>query len=238
MSEFTYIGKELELFAQAKNWKSYIKSFLKKYIHGNVLEVGAGLGSNTQLLKDSSYSQWLSLEPDYQLFQILENSLVSNDLTNCSAYYGTIDNLSQDKLFETILYLDVLEHIENDQEELIKSAQHLKDNGYLIILGPAHQELFTPFDEAIGHYRRYNKTSLKKVIPSEIEIIKVIYLDSVGLLASLGNKIILKQSTPSLKQIGLWDNFMVPLSKYLDFLLLYNIGKSILLIGQKKIITF
>lgn len=233
MSQVTYIGTELELFAQAKNWKNYIRFLLKKYIQGNVLEVGAGIGNNTQLLINSSCSNWLSLEPDIKLCQMLEHSIKSNDLLNCSARNGTVDSLTEEELFDSILYLDVLEHIEDDQDEVIQSLEHLKPGGHLIILGPAHQGLFTPFDTAIGHYRRYNKSTLKRVLPKDIEIIKLAYLDSVGLLASLANKLILKQSKPTLKQIKTWDNLMVPLSRNLDPLLGYNIGKSILLIGKK-----
>jgi hypothetical protein len=62
----------------------------------------------------------------------------------------------------------------------------------------------------------------------------MIYLDSVGLLASLANKMFLKQSQPTLKQIKLWDNLMVPLSKKLDPVLGHTLGKSLLLIGKKN----
>ena len=234
MSQFTYIGTELELFAEAKNWKKYIRLLLRKYIKGDVLEVGAGIGSHTKLLSCYPYSKWLCLEPDPKLLQALEYSIESNGITNCYVENGTIDSLKPEDLFDSILYIDVLEHIRNDQKEVSKVSQHLKTDGYLIILGPAHQWLFTPFDAAIGHYRRYNKQTLKGVMPDEIEVIKLAYLDCVGLLASFGNKLLLRQSQPTLKQIKLWDNFMVPMSKILDTALGYRFGKSILLVGRKR----
>ena len=233
MSQFTYVGTELELFAQAKNWKNYIRVLLSKYIKGDVLEVGAGIGSNTRLLCRSPYSQWLCLEPDNQLFHALEQSIDLNGIINCYARNGTIDSLTNEQFFDSILYLDVLEHIHNDNQEVIKVSQHLKANGNLVILGPAHQRLFTPFDAAIGHYRRYSKSSLKAIIPDNLKIVKCLYLDSVGLLASLGNKLILKQSQPTLKQIQVWDSLMVPISRTLDPIFRYRLGKSILLIGKK-----
>jgi hypothetical protein len=235
MSQFTYIGTELELFAQAKNWKNYIRFLLRQYIRGDVLEVGAGMGSNTKLLSHSQYSQWLCLEPDFELFQRLEQTIAANALINCDAQNGTVDSLNQGQVFDSILYTDVLEHIEDDGTEIIKAAQHLKVDGNLIVLGPAHQWLFTPFDAAIGHYRRYNKPMLKKILPEEIEIIKFVYLDCIGLLASLANKLVLKQSQPTLKQIKIWDQWMVPLSKKLDPATGYRLGKSILLVGRKRV---
>ena len=233
MSQFTYVGTELELFAEAKNWKNYIRVLLKKYIKGDVLEVGAGIGSNTRLLCRSQYSKWLCLEPDNELFHALEQLIDLNGIPNCFARNGTVDILNEDQLFDSILYIDVLEHIRDDQEELIKASQHLKTEGNLIILGPAHQWLFTPFDSAIGHYRRYNKPMLQEVLPDDLEVIKLAYLDCVGLLASLGNKLLLKQSKPKLKQIKMWDKFMVPISKKLDPKIGYRFGKSILLVGRK-----
>lgn len=236
MSNFRYIGTELSLFAQATNWKAYVKILLNEYIKGDVLEIGAGIGTNTHLLCSSYYRKWLCLEPDTMLFNSLQHSININNITNCSALNGTIDLLNQEQLFDSILYIDVLEHIYNDKEEILKAFQHLKTNGNLIILSPAHQWLFTPFDSAIGHYRRYSKSTLKAVLPNDIEIIKVGYLDCIGLLASLGNKLILKQSQPTVKQITLWDKFMVPISRIFDKILGYKFGKSILFIGRKRLL--
>ena len=234
MTQFTYIGTELELFARAKNWKKYIKFILRKYLKGNVLEVGAGLGSNTKLLSNSQYKNWLCLEPDPELFEGLKEAIATNDIINCQAQNGTINNLDSGQVFEIILYLDVLEHIEGDRAELTKVSKHLQIGGNLIILSPAHQWLFSPFDAAIGHYRRYNKRSLQAIIPENIAIVRVAYLDCVGLMASLANKLLLKQSQPTLKQIQVWDRLMVTLSRRLDPLLGYQLGKSILLVGKKK----
>ena len=234
MTQFTYIGTELELFSHAKNWKNYLKYQLRKYIKGSVLEVGAGLGSNTSLLSNTSYDKWLSLEPDSELFASLKTLVDNQQIPNCAAHHGTIESLDSQQLFDSILYIDVLEHIETDTQEALNASSHLKNGGHLIILGPAHQWLFTPFDTAIGHYRRYDKSSLKKVMPNDMEIIRLIYLDSVGLLASLANKLFLKQSQPTLKQIKTWDQFMVPFSKKIDPLLGYSLGKSVLLVGRKK----
>jgi SAM-dependent methyltransferase len=234
MKSFTYIGTELELFSEAKNWKNYLKKIIIPYLHGDVLEVGTGLGSNTVLFRECSYGKWLCLEPDSQFVQILKSSIELNRIPRCSATQGTINNLKDIERFDTILYMDVLEHIEDDYGEVKKAYKHLKVGGNLIIIGPAHQWLFTPFDESIGHYRRYTKASLKSLLSNYMEIVKLDYLDCVGLLASLGNKLILKQSKPTLKQIKTWDRLMVPISSKLDSFLGYRLGKSIILIIKKN----
>jgi hypothetical protein len=234
MNHFHYIGTELELFSEAKNWKKYIRSLLSRYIKGHVLEVGAGIGSHTKAISYYSYKDWLCLEPDLHLFQDLVLTIEEQSLSDCHAYQGTLKDLDPDDKFDSILYLDVLEHIKEDRQELLIASSHLQVDGHLIILGPAHQWLFTPFDSAIGHFRRYDRSSLQAILPPEIEVIKFIYLDSVGLLASLANKLLLKQSKPTLKQIKVWDNFMVPISRQTDPLLRHRLGKSVFLVGRKK----
>jgi len=233
MSEFVYVGTELELFAQAKNWKAYIKQYLQKYIQGKILEVGAGIGSNTSLLCNLQCEQWLCLEPDRQLFKSLQTEINRLSLPNCKAQNGTIEILSPSQEFNTIIYLDVLEHILDDKQEIMQAMKHLTIGGYLVILCPAHQWLFSPFDNAVGHYRRYNKASLKAVMPDHLQIVDLVYLDCVGLLANLGNRVLLKQSKPNPTQIKIWDRYMVSLSRFCDRLIGYSVGKSVILIGKK-----
>ena len=59
------------------------------------------------------------------------------------------------------------------------------------------------------------------------------YLDSIGMLASLGNRLILKSSMPTRRQIALWDRLMVPISRLADPLLGHRLGKSVLGVWQR-----
>src|SRR5262249_35771770 len=97
---------------------------------------------------------------------------------------------------------------------------------------------YTPFDQAVGHCRRYTKASLAALTPQNTEILRLIYLDVMGLVASLGNRFLLKRSMPTAGQIVIWDRLMVPLSRMVDPLLGYSVGKSVLAIWQKSSIPF
>jgi hypothetical protein len=130
--------------------------------------------------------------------------------------------------FDTLLYMDVLEHIEDDRGELARAAGMLSPGGHVIALSPAHNGLFTPFDKVIGHYRRYTRATLRALTPPTLKPVRIEYLDSVGLLASLANRLVLRQSMPTASQIAVWDKGMVRVSKLLDPLLGYNLGKSVL----------
>jgi SAM-dependent methyltransferase len=230
-----YIGKELALFAEARNWKSYLGRLLEPSIRGHVLEVGAGIGSITQFLSKFHHSKWTCLEPDDhladQIRQANRNLLANGQL---SVVNGTIDDLDAGCKFDTILYVDVLEHIPDDLRELSKAASHLNASGLLLVLSPAHQFLYSPFDEKIGHYRRYDKTTLVSISPKHCSVLDSFYLDSAGLLASLSNRLLLKQTTPSRRQIHIWDRFLVPVSEIMDALFRYKFGKSVIVIWRRE----
>ena len=235
MTNETYIGGELEIFAHAKNWKSYYSGLLSPF-SGKVLEVGAGIGATTAILCDGSQTQWLCLEPDGQLLAQIEILIKDGKHPACCMpKIGTLSNLESDALFDNILYIDVLEHIENDRAELEEAALHLAPGGRLIVLSPAFQFLYSPFDKSIGHYRRYTTATLSAISPQSCKLARLIYLDSLGLLTSLGNRLLLKQSMPTIKQILFWDRYIVPLSKITDRLFGYRFGRSIIAIWQRAL---
>ena len=101
-----------------------------------------------------------------------------------------------------------------------------------MVVSPAHQWLFSKFDKTIGHLRRYNKKSLRKLMPSEWKEVKLKYLDSLGVFVSLANVIALRQSLPTLSQVELWDRICVPLSRAVDRVSLGTFGKSVLAVWQ------
>jgi SAM-dependent methyltransferase len=232
MADFAYVGSELDLFAGATTWKSYLRSHLRSHLSGNVLEVGAGLGAATAALNDGTPRRWICLEPDRALAERIKPSLPSG-LSNCEVIVGTLLDLRPQEQFDAILYVDVLEHIETDAAELTRAAAHLKPNGILTVLAPALPWLYTRFDASIGHYRRYTKNSLRSIVPKGLREKKCIYLDSVGVLASLGNKLFLHSPIPTKAQVRFWDRSLVPISRLTDRVLRYAIGRSILVIWQK-----
>ncbi len=231
---YNYIGKELEVFKHALNWKSYFRSTISYAIHGDILEVSAGLGSATRILKNKNQSSWLALEPDSNLANKLKKDIFSDPaLKGVKVKTGTLKDLKPNDKFDAILYIDVLEHIENDAAELTEAASHLNPGGKLVVLAPAHNSFYTEFDRAIGHFRRYNRKSLANLEPDGVYCEKLFYLDMFGVLASFANRLFLKQSMPTLRQILIWDRILVPLSRIFDRLFFYQFGKTIVAIWRK-----
>ena len=231
MSEFTYLGTELDLFAHVHNWKSYWFQQIRPFLSGDILEVGAGIGANTQFLSAGARGKYVCLEPDPQLAARLTNALQKTGRHEFETICGTLPALG-DRLFDTILYIDVLEHIENDRAELNAVASYLRPGGHLIVLSPAHQSLFSPFDAAIGHFRRYTLSMLRNISPAALRLKRLRYLDSVGLAASSANRLVLRQAMPTASQLAFWDRWMVPISRVLDKVVFYSLGKTALAVWQ------
>jgi SAM-dependent methyltransferase len=230
----SYVGKELEIFASAVNWSNYISNQIKPYLFGCVFEVGAGIGSRT-LKHCKSVENWFAIEPDIKMSENIKKTIFENSLSEkVVVVNGTLIDIPKDIFADSIIYIDVLEHIENDVEELRLAKAKLKTGGYLVVLSPAYQFLYTNFDREIGHYRRYDLDSLDKIKPSGFKPVKRVMLDSVGLIASLSNKFILKKTMPNRQQIFIWDKFMVSVSRFFDRFLFYKIGKSVLVVWQKN----
>ena len=233
-TSFTYVGSELDLFSAAKNWKSYFRDQISPYLGEDVLEVGAGLGGTTRVLCRGSERRWLCLEPDASLAARLEREVRSGSLPACcGTRVGTLEEFDPEETFDTILYMDVLEHIEDDKAEVARAAGHLRPGGHIIALSPAHQWLFTPFDEAIGHHRRYTRAGFGALAPEGLAGARLVYLDSIGFFASLANKLILKSAMPKPSQVAFWDRVLVRMSKVVDPILGYSAGKSVLAVWRK-----
>lgn len=232
---YSYSGNELNLFAEAKNWKTYVSGMCVSYLRGDVLEVGAGIGSTTMVLYHSLLRSWTCLEPDAALAKTLADNLTTRGLQDrIRVLESDIWKLTTNQLFDTIIYVDVLEHIHDDVGELLCAADHLRTAGGLIVVAPAHMWLYSEFDESLGHYRRYNKKSLRRAVPACMKEQQLQYLDSAGLVASLTNRLLLHHAVAMAHHVRFWDRVLVPISRFFDRLLCYRLGKTVLGIWVKS----
>ena len=231
---YKYVGSELELFAEARHWKRYFRSAFADRLVGDVLEVGAGIGETARHLLDGRQRSWLCLEPDESLATKLRAWAATCTITpRPKVQIGTTMDVNPRSRFDTILYIDVLEHIEDDRGEMARAAELLAPRGTLIVLSPAFQHLFSEFDRSVGHYRRYTRASLAAVMPPSLRRVRLRYIDSVGFMASLANRALLRQELPSRRQIALWDRVMVPASRVLDPLVAHSFGRSVLAVYER-----
>ena len=223
-----YPSEATEKFDNAKFHRKYCMSFVKKFIQGEVLEVGAGCGSFTRDYFNSDLNITLT-ETDQKNYEDLKKFFYKKN--NVTISNNKIFDI--DKKFDTILYLHVLEHIEEDRKELESAYEKLKKGGRLIIMVPRHQKLYSNFDKAIGHFRRYELDFFEKNLVN-LERKLLISLDSVGYILYFLNKIFFKNETfPSYLKIFIWDKIFTPFTILLDFFTNYKFGKCIVAVYKK-----
>lgn len=226
-----YLNEVLEFFDISDNYRLYQIELFGNYVGKEILEVGAGRGKIIEILAQNSEKQFTLLELDKNFFDILNNKFNSK---NIKVLEERTQNIKEKK-FDTIFYLDVIEHIEDDRFELDTAYNLLKKNGHLIIIVPAFQILFSKFDQRVGHFRRYRKEFFKRYSDEKnLKIKKLVYFDFLGFFIILFSKLLnLTNSKKTTLGIKIW-NFLIPLSRLIDKITFHSIGKSIVCIYEKK----
>lgn len=229
-----YIGTELGLFADATNWKRYYHGRLAQYIVGDVLEVGAGIGGTTAVLCDGRQRRWVCAEPDAALAADLRARLgASVNGVPIEVLVGGVDAPAPDERFDCVLYIDVLEHIEDDGAEVARAADRLSPGGHLVILVPANPSLYSAFDRAVGHYRRYDLGRLRAIQSDRLRQERLEYLDVMGMSVNMAARYLLRSGHPTRSQVLFWDRLLVPLSRLVDPLVGHRAGKAAVAVYQR-----
>ena len=170
-------------------------------------------------------------EPTKKLFHNLEEKFQKNQKINI---FNRVFSEEKEK-YDTIIYLDVLEHIKDDKKEFINAFNSLKKEGHLIINVPAFNILYSDFDKDVQHHKRYNKKDFKKLFNFvDYSYTNLKYYDSLGFVLSFMSKFLLKKNYKSnfKKKIFIW-NKLIPLSRLLDKITFHLIGKSLMVIIRK-----
>ena len=204
-------------------------SLIKNYLGNHMAEVGPGNGTNLSYY--IKFPKKIDLyEPSKQLFSKLKKNFNFKKKINFFNKKLTIKK----EYYDSILYLDVIEHIKKDEEEIFKAFKALKKRGFLIINVPAFSHLYSQFDKDVGHHKRYSKQDIVLICEKiNYQSLELKYYDSVGYILSLLSKLILSNYKKNFeKKIQFW-NKLIPFSKFLDTLIFNSFGKSLLIIIKK-----
>tara|TARA_B100001057_G_scaffold439247_1_gene472281 strand:+ start:535 stop:1221 length:687 start_codon:yes stop_codon:yes gene_type:complete len=226
-----YTGWELHNFDQAHLYRSYQYSLIKNELKGNILEVGPGnciyLSNYLKVAKNVTL-----VEPTKKYFKILSKKQKKNKKIIIKKNFKKLKK----NYFDTILYLDVIEHIKKDKAEIINAYKLLKLNGTLIICVPAFQFLYSLYDKKIGHFRRYSRGDFKKLLHNcNIKNYKMRYFDFLGFCLIFLSNFLTKDNLNNFStKIKFW-NYLIPISALIDTLFMkYFFGKSLLIKIKKN----
>jgi len=136
---------------------------------------------------------------------------------------------------DSIVYINVLEHVEDDQAELHIAHSKLASGGRILVFVPAHEWLMSRFDRRLGHYRRYTRESLtKKFEKSGFAIRFSAYFDVLGIFPWWLKYRVLQSEEMETSLVRAFDSFGVPLSRAFDSLTNFRIGKNVIVVGEKS----
>ncbi|RPI17563.1 MAG: class I SAM-dependent methyltransferase [Ignavibacteriae bacterium] len=238
-----YWGSKDFSLTDLSNYRKYQFSLIKNYIGKNILEVGSGDRGFTQLLVNSfnDCERIISIEPSITLLSNYEGKYVFPDYVNFQCIDLFDMNVKDTGYFDTIIFIHVLEHIENDRNALNKAYELLKKNGNVLIEVPALPFLYSPNDELLGHYRRYDKKTLRSIIDKDkYKILDIWYQDIFGVFGSLYyfkiKKIKLKSDTgvDLVKNQGkIYDKYLIPFQSLFENFFRLPLGLSLTAVLKK-----
>jgi SAM-dependent methyltransferase len=230
-----YYSQDLESLSDLPNYQQWIIDYFRPYIAGHGMEFGAGMGTISELLLP--YLDKIDLvEPSPNLVPQLQNRFQGNGAVRVIA--DTVENRVRhlrDQSLDTIILVNVLEHIEDDADTLRQFSRILRPGGNLLLFVPALPFLFSDMDQVLGHHRRYLLKGLRKGVESAgLELVRSRYFDLLGILPwflvnTLGRKKSFNQA-----QAQLYDRVGIPLTRTVESIGPPPIGKNVILVARKK----
>jgi len=157
-----------------KSRRKIIKAFIKKSFKNeekkiNILDFGAGSGTNVKML--NQFGNVYVYEKNKKISDFLKEKF------KFSKNIKVIEEIDNKDFYDLIVAADVIEHIENEKLIIDQLTNSLKRRGKLLLTVPAYQFLFSNKDVALHHYRRYTKPSLNKLFKEDYKIVKSSYFN-------------------------------------------------------------
>ncbi|MBU0613836.1 class I SAM-dependent methyltransferase [Patescibacteria group bacterium] len=229
-------AKALDVMSKAKNYNDWIYRTIQQYIGNCVLEIGCGIGNFTLLLDKGEKVICLDLlsscidKAKKRLGHKNNITFIQGDFLNKT----TLGQLNEFK-FDTIICMNVLEHIEADVDALNKMNALLASHGRVILMVPAGQTLYGTMDQALGHIMRYNKHNLRnKLNLAGFGVLTMRYFNSLGVIGWFLNNKILRRTNLSLSQALFYDQVVIPILSKIENLISPPFGMSLLAVAEKN----
>lgn len=236
IEEDPFFAEDLRQMSRAVNYRKWQFQMIAPYVKGRVLEVGGGIGNFTPDLARVA-SEVVSLEPNQFCYRQLAEHTAG--LANVSIYNVTAESLdrqiSPDYQADTVVCMNVLEHLKDDDLAVRTFSSRLKPAGLVVLLIPAVPWLYGEIDRRLGHYRRYSRASSAALLNrTGFKPVRIRYFNSVGLWGWWWNARVAKSLTQSDAQIRVFDAGVVPWLSRLEAIVPPPIGQSLLVVGRKE----
>lgn len=209
MSELFTSAEQMQ---KATNYNQWTFDLFKSYIRGDVLEVGCGVGSFTKLITEQSqFDSLYCIDISKPAIDYIRQKEFIKDIR-----FECIDLINVEGEFDFIVCMNVMEHVEDDRLFFAKILSLLKPQGILFLLVPSHKFLYSNFDKAAGHFKRYTKEMMNQFeLPRDVTLLKQFYFNLIG---ALGYWVVYKalksnNINDTEGEIGMFDKYVVPFSR-------------------------
>jgi SAM-dependent methyltransferase len=212
----------------------WIVDMVRPYLGRRVLEVGCGIGNLTGSFLGGELLVSVDIRDEYvqavrerfggdeARFKSLKLDIAADPVDELREYG-----------FDTVICLNVLEHIEDDVEALRKMFEVLRPGGRLLLLVPALRALYGSLDVYVEHYRRYERRELVvKLRQTGFSVERIVFMHLAGAFGWWLNSRILKAKILPETQIGLYDR-LVPLFRWMEERVRPPVGLSLVTVAQK-----
>jgi SAM-dependent methyltransferase len=222
--------------ADARNYIEWqIEPFIP-YLQGRILEIGIGHGSFAPLLRQ--YGSCVGIDIDQDSGTDARQRFPGDEFAVCDVLdESNLKNVPPNGA-DTIISINVLEHIEDDHRALGNLVETLRPGGYLLLNVPALMLLYNDLDRLAGHHRRYTKGRLRHLLSDRpVTIERLCCFNSVGGLGWWLNSFKRYDSLNSDSvngQVRFFDKYVVPISRTLDRLCRSWFGQSVVCVGRRK----
>jgi len=225
----------LHSLSHARRFTEWQVAVLLPFMGSRILEIGSGIGNISRLLPKRDHLTVSDFNGEY--LEILKSAFEGNELVSVANFDLTsdlnIEALRNEKP-DTIVCLNVLEHIEDDEAALRRMRSILSPGGRLLLLVPQYKWLFGSYDRLLDHYRRYEKPDLKQKLESAG--FRVCQLQGFNRASTPGwwwNAVVCKRKDMGRIQLKIFDT-LVPLLKVIDRGLPMP-GQSVIAVAEAKL---
>lgn len=228
-----YPGHDLDAMAAADRYSRQIVRAFAPYLGGNVVEVGAGIGNISVILLEGRPLRLDVIEPDAHMFARLSERLESH--ANVVAHRGFLGAMAGERIrdMDSVVSVNVLEHVEDDASELALMHSILRPGGHLCLWVPAVPALYSRLDRSLGHYRRYRRDELaRKLADAGFEILLLHYRDLVGMVAWFVSCRMLGQELTKGRGL-LYDRLVLPTTSIIGRWIRPPLGKNLIAVARK-----
>lgn len=205
-----------KLADEAPRYNAWLFDRARYALGRHIVDVGAGLGTFTELASLAA-DEVVALEPDADLVELLQRRFEAVD--NVRVIAGDTTALTRERVgweADSVLCLNVLEHVRNDTDALVRARDVLRPGGRLFLLVPAHRWLFGSLDRSAKHERRYDKRSLLRLLEgSGFEVKELKHVNPLGIAGWFVWGRLLRASGLPIGPLSAYDR-LVPLLRVLD----------------------